>query len=104
MTTMIKIASIMSVALVSGCASLDQPRSEERQQISDRCWGYGSDSAGVYLATLIFKPVVCMANDLARGQPQMGSGSVSQHTYITPSGTYSVITSPGLTTVNKTAR
>lgn len=110
MNTMTNLGLITSVLLgLNGCASLatatgDQPRSQERQQISDRCWGYGSDSAGVYLATLLFKPVVCIVNDFTQGQPQQGSGSISQHTLITPHGTYSVTTSPGLTTVTRTAK
>ena len=95
---------LLVAVLSTGCATLDQPRSQERQQISDQCWGYGSDSTGVYLATLIFKPVVCIANDLTRGQPQMGAGGVQGQHIITPRGTYSVITSPGLTTVHQVAK
>jgi len=86
-----------------GCASFEQPRTAERQQKSDSCWGYGSDNALVYMATLMVKPVACMANDLTRGQPQMGTGGFRTTTVITPSGTYRVISSPGLTTIDKTA-
>jgi len=110
MPAMTKIALITSAALgLNGCATMaypwgDQPRSQERQARSDACWGMGSDNAGVYLATLVFKPVVCMANDLTQGQPQVGSGEPSRHTYITPAGTFTVISTPGLTTVTQTAK
>ncbi len=97
------LLSFITLTLV-GCASFEQPRSVERQQISDSCWGHGSDNALVYLATLVVKPVACMANDLTRGQPQAGSGGFRSTTVITPSGTYRVISSPGLTTIDKTAK
>jgi hypothetical protein len=64
----------------------------------------GSDNALVYMATLMVKPVACVANDLTRGQPQMGAGGFRSTTVITPQGTYRVISSPGITTIDKTAR
>jgi hypothetical protein len=90
--------------IVSGCGTFDQPRSQARQDRSDACWGYGTDSAGVYLATAIFKPIVCVATDLTAGQPQYARGGFTTHSYITPAGTYRVITSPGITTIDKTSR
>jgi len=96
------LLSFTTLTLV-GCASFEQPRSQERQQKSDSCWGLGSDNALVYMATLMVKPVACMANDLTRGQPQMGTGGFRTTTVITPAGTYRVITTPGLTTIDKTA-
>lgn len=110
MLAMTKIALITSAVLaLNGCSTMaypygDQPRSPERQAKSDECWGYGKDNTGVYLATLMFKPVVCIANDLTRGQAQVGSGSIQGQHIITPSGTYSIISGPGLTTVHKTTK
>ena len=81
-----------------------KPRSAERQAISDECYAYGKDNTLVYMATLLAKPFVCMANDLARGQAQMGTGGeFSSVKVITPAGTYKMIQSSGLTTVSKIA-
>lgn len=110
MWAMTKIALITSAVLaLNGCASTaqpwgDQPRTLARQHVSDQCWGYGTDNSGLYLATLVFKPFVCPINDLTRGQPQLGSGGVQGQHIITPQGTYSVISTPGLTTVHQVAK
>jgi hypothetical protein len=110
MKKMINLAVITSAAIaLNGCATMaypygDQPRTPERQAKSDQCWGLGKDNTALYLATLVVMPVICVANDLTRGQAQVGSGSIQGQHIITPQGTYSIISSHGLTTVHKTTK
>lgn len=89
MWAMTKIALIMSVALgLNGCATpaqrscmtaQGQPVPEQQRTFSNCMWGVPTDLG-------------------------IGGGGFRSTTVILPSGTYRVITSPGLTTISKTAR